>query len=206
MYNESDRTNLAIVSMALGLLFIWGVLVALLQIKLINSIKPVNIQTFKAIVVVVGFMTLLALIAEIVSTSMTNTASLWNLSPSEAYITASPNYIEVVTKYSVIAFIPQFLGVALIHSKYKFTGFQWFIIYGIIGYLNEWLAFGEAASWVSIPYWIIIYGWIAYLPTQVIRPLKDRLNVKFYHYVLAVLWPILISVPWVLLVNYWWHS
>ncbi len=204
--NEGSKVDLAVVTMALGLLFIWGVVIALIQRRLIHLISPKHLSKVKFFVLLILAMIGLALMAEVVSTIMTNTAYFWSLSPNEAYITASPNYIEVVTRHSVIVFIPQFLGVSLLHYRYQFKAFTWFILYGLVGYFNEWLAFGSAAAWVSIPFWMIIYGWIVYLPTHVITPMHERIQPKSYHYLLALVLPLLLSMPWALFVIASLHS
>ena len=206
VYLNLSNVDLAIVSMALGLLFIWGTLFAIFQKYIMNKFEPKKVTFTKFfLVIMLGFIGL-ALTAEIVSTLMTNTAYLWSLSPYDAYITASPNYIEVVTKHSVIVFIPQFIAIAILHYRYQFKAFQWFIIYGLIGYINEWLAFGASASMVSIPFWMIIYGWIVYLPTYIILPSKERLPFKTYHYIMAIIFPLVLSIPWALLIIEWFHT
>lgn len=205
VFNNGTTIDLAIATMALGLLVIWGGMFGVIQSIIIKKVNPIKLTNLKFFLLMIFSMTGLALSAEVVSTSMTNTAYLWGLSPYDAYITASPNYIEVVTRHSVIVFIPQFLGVALLHHRYQFKAFAWFIIYGFIGYLNEWLAFGAAASWVSIPFWMIVYGWIIHLPTHSFIPEKERIQVKFYHYLFAVALPLALSIPWALFIIEWLH-
>jgi hypothetical protein len=51
------------------------------------------------------FCTLLALAEEAVTTTMTNLAPLFGVKMGEVAITASANYIEVVTQHSVIVFV-----------------------------------------------------------------------------------------------------
>ncbi|TVP93786.1 MAG: hypothetical protein EA374_08520 [Acholeplasmatales bacterium] len=206
IYHEGSRTSLAIVTMALGLLVIWGVLLGLVQKKFMQSRSLVVVSSPRFVIYMMLLMTGLACMAEVVSVTMTNTAYLWSLSPYEAYITASPNYIEVVTRHSVIVFLPQFLAITLLHHRYQYKGFAWFVMYGLIGYVNEWLAFGEAASWVSIPFWMIIYGWIVYLPTHWLRPDKARIKVRIYHYGAALFVPLAFSIPWALFLVAWLHS
>ena len=205
MFQHGEKKDLAIVTMALGLLLIWGVALACIQIKISINIKPIKQSSIRYFLSIIGMMIFLALLAEVISSLMTQTAHLWQLSPNVAYITATPNYIELVTKHSVIVFIPQFIAIAYIHYKVKFSANQWFYIYGLIGYLNEWIAFGSAASWVSIPYWIIIYGWIVYLPTYLFHPKVERKTPRVYHFVLACMIPLALSIPWALLIIKWFH-
>lgn len=71
------------------------------------SSKPLSLP-WQNHLILFSAMVVMALFAEVVSTSMTNTAPLWGFSPQEVYITASPNYFDVVFRHSVIVFLPQF--------------------------------------------------------------------------------------------------
>ena len=204
--SHGTQVDRAIVTMALGLIIVWGVFFARVQVIFMRLLKPKYLARFWYFLSVILGMISLALVAEMVSTTMTQTAYLWKLSPNDAYITASPNYIEVVTRHSVIVFIPQFIGIAFLHYHYAFKPIAWFIIYGLMGYVNERLAFGAVASWVSIPFWMIVYGWIAYLPTYLIIPKRKRRSVKWFHYGLAFAFPLALSIPWALVIITWLHN
>ena len=54
------------------------------------------------------FCTAMALIEEVITTTMTNCAPLCGTTPAEAHITASTNYFVVVCFHSVVVFIPMF--------------------------------------------------------------------------------------------------
>lgn len=206
MAREGSRTDLALVTMALGLLTLWGGLIAAIQWRLMHRAKTSK-RSFRFPVLVSFLMMVgLALIAEVVSTAMTNTASLWGLSTDEAFITASANWWVVVSRHSVIVFLPQLWMIAWLHQRLSLRAFHWFIVYGLIGYVNEWLAFGEAASWVSVPFWMIIYGWIVYLPTTIVQSKNAGQSFKWSHSVLAFIGPLLLSMPWALFIVWLFHS
>ncbi|MFU8786339.1 MAG: hypothetical protein ACNA7U_03750 [Candidatus Izemoplasmataceae bacterium] len=205
VFSEGSRIDQAIITMSMGLLVIWGVVIAYIQVKLLKKLNEYTLTPRKYILYFFLLCVLLALLAEIISTSMTNTAYLWGLSPHEAFITASPNYFIVVTQYSVIVFLPQFLVIALLNLRYDFKALHWFIIYGLIGYLGELLAFGSAASYLSIPFWMIIYGWIVYLPNKLLKPNNERVIVNPKQLVLGLVTPLIVSVPWVLFLLYVFH-
>ena len=204
---EGPREALALVTMSFGLLVIWGGLGGWLQLKLHARLSSQPYQSaWKNFAMLFVALVGMALLAEVVSTTMTNTAVLWGFSPREVYITASPNYLEVVLKHSVIVFLPQFIVLAWLHQRYAFQPWHWFIIYGLVGYLNEWLAFGEAASLVSLPFWMIIYGNIAYTPTSRFLPQTLRKPLRLHILLGAVFLTFLVAIPWAMVLLAWLHS
>jgi hypothetical protein len=72
------------------------------------------------------FSTLLALMEEAITTTMTNLAPVFGVRPGEAFITASANYLDVVTMHSVVVFIPMFVGWQWMLGRWRFTPFQVF--------------------------------------------------------------------------------
>ena len=83
------------------------------------------------------FATLLALTEEAVTTTMTNLAPIFGVKVGEAYITASTNYLDVVALHSVVMFVPLFVGWALILSRYAFSPFSVFLLFGLTGTAME---------------------------------------------------------------------
>jgi hypothetical protein len=71
----------------------------------------------------VGFATLLALLEEAVTTTMTNLAPLFGVEVGQAYITASTNYLDGVCLHSVVVFVPIFVGWSIILWRYDFRPF-----------------------------------------------------------------------------------
>lgn len=197
---EGTRTDLAVATMSLGLLTIWGGLFAFLQwrtmVRIGSSGRHMRVPVLLSFVMMVG----LALLAEAVSVSMTNTAPLWELDTDEAFITASADWWVVVSRHSVIVFLPQLLLIAWLHRRLSLNPFHWFIVYGMIGYANEWLAFKQAASWFSLPYWLIVYGWVVYLPTTLADSQRTNREYRFHHMILAFLTIFTVSIPWAMFI------
>lgn len=200
IFNQGSIEDKAIVTMSSGLLFLWAVMGGTLMLIFKNRIRARFSSSNLYVIKFFIFSVIMCLIAEIISTSMTNTAYLWGLSPYETYITASPNYIEVITKHSIIVFLPQFVCWGIFLSRYNISAHWAVLIYGITGYLNELIAFGLSSNAMSLPYWILIYGLIIYLPAFCL-PRNPQRETKFYHYMLFIILPILFTVPWVILLR-----
>jgi hypothetical protein len=145
------------------------------------------------------FCTLLALIEEAVTTTMTNLAPFFGVKMGEVYITASSNYIEVVTQHSVIVFVPMFIAWALILSRYKFSPGSVFILWGLTGVLAETITFG-LQNILMTGFWVFVYGLMAWLPAYSVPAGRKARMPKWYHYPLAVIAPILFLVPLYLIV------
>src|ERR1035438_4428788 len=69
------------------------------------------------------FATVLALVEEAIATTMTNLVLVFGARPGEAFITASANYIDVVTMHSVVVFAPMFVGWQWMLVRWRFTPF-----------------------------------------------------------------------------------
>jgi hypothetical protein len=54
--------------------------------------------------------TAMALLEEVITTTMTNLAPVFGTTPEEAHITASTNYFKVVCFHSVVVFVPMFIA------------------------------------------------------------------------------------------------
>src|SRR6267154_1609570 len=106
-----NPTARATVGMGWGLILLWigagGSLMYLLRGKIEALIARVPLGwRWKFIL----FSTLLALVEEVITTTVTNLAPVFGVRPGEAFITASANYLDVVTMHSVVVFIPMFVG------------------------------------------------------------------------------------------------
>ena len=136
---------------------------------------------------------LLALVEEAFATLMTNMAPLFGYSTSEVFITASPNYIEVVTRHSVIVFIPWLIAWAIILHKWSIHPNIVFILFGITGLFAESLTFG-LQNLLQFGFWIIIYGLMIYLPSFIVYD-PDKLEPVKKRYC-----PLLIIIPFFALI------
>lgn len=139
------------------------------------------------------FATLLALVEEAVATLMTNCAPLFGVRVGEAYVTASANYFDVILFHSVVVFLPQFAAWAWLLGRYDFSPFAVFVLFGLTGWLNETLFAGPQI--LALAQWILIYGLMTYLPAYCYPARPGRTRVRWRHYPLAVVLPILAAMP-----------
>jgi hypothetical protein len=136
--------------------------------------------------------TFLALLEEAITTTMTNMAPLLGVPMGKAYITASANYIDVVCFHSVVMFIPMFVAWACILSRYKFSPFAVFVLFGITGTMAE--ASLGPAHLLEFGLWIFVYGLMVWLPAYCIPAGQATHEVRWWHYPLAVVVPFLFEV------------
>ncbi|HSO12184.1 MAG TPA: hypothetical protein VLT51_07400 [Anaerolineales bacterium] len=196
-----DRILHAVISMGLGLIVLWvlagGTLMYVLRDRVKNLVLRVPLHWQVKFVL---FATLLAMVEEAVTTSMTSLAPLFGAEIGEAYITASSNYFDVILHHSVIAFVPWFMAWAWILKRYDFSPFWVFLLTGLNGLFAESLTFGwEHLNEFAL--WIFVYGLMVYLPACTIPAERGAVPPKPYHAVLAFLLPFLVGIPWATLVN-----
>jgi hypothetical protein len=139
--------------------------------------------------------TLLALIEEAIATLMTNCAPLFGVPVGEVYITASADYLDVVVFHSVVVFLPQFAAWAWLLSRYAFSPFAVFVLFGLTGLINETLFAGPQL--LTVAQWLLVYGLMAYLPAYCYPEVPDRIQVRWWHYPAAVILPIIAALPMV---------
>jgi hypothetical protein len=135
------------------------------------------------------FATLLALFEEVITTTMTNLAPLFGVKLGEAYITASTNYLDVVALHSVVMFVPLFVGWALILSRYAFSPFAVFVLFGLTGTAME-TNLGTKNP-LEFGLWIFVYGLMVFLPAYCVPPERKTHALHWWHYPLAVFVPFL---------------
>lgn len=199
----NDPVPRAMADMLSGLILLWvvigGSLMYLFRDRIKRSVQRVRIG-WKAKFILLA--TLLALIEEAVTTSMTNLAPLFGVKIGEAYITASTNYLDVVLFHSVIVFVPMFFAWAWLLSRYEFKPAEVFILFGITGTVAEIGTFG-LQNILMTGIWVFVYGLMVYLPAHTIPEARgDRVKrpgVK--HYILAVIVPIVFAIPVALLIG-----
>jgi hypothetical protein len=196
----SDPVTRAIAGMALGLFLFWIVLGGVLSLLLRRRIRSV-LRRFDARwrIAFVLFATLLALLEEAVTTTMTNAAPLWGVPVGKAYITASANYLEVALYHSVVVFVPMFIAWAWLLPRYAFSPATVFILYGCTGALAEAGTFG-AQNLVGLGFWAYVYGLMVYLPACAIPPERAARTPGVWACLLALLLPILAAIPVALII------
>ncbi len=146
------------------------------------------------------FAILLALIEEAITTSLTNMAPLFGARIGEVYITASTNYLDVVFFHSVIVFVPMFFAWSILLSRYDFTPFSVFLLFGIDGVISEFFIAGPIVL-IAAGFWIYVYGLMVYLPAYAVSPHPEAMKPKIRHYLLAICLPILFAIPVAIFVN-----
>ncbi len=201
MLASRDKKSIAIIGMGLGLILIWGLLgglVALkirepLRIKMLNHPNHPRVKFFL-------FALFMACLEEVVSTLMTNTAPLYGFSPYDVYITASPNYFEVILLHSVIVFWPAYIVWAFALNKYEFHPNWVLILYGLTGLVAEGMTFGWGNNLLMFAYWGIIYGLMVYLPAYTVPFKENRKKPGFFMSIAMIILPLLVLVPVALIV------
>jgi hypothetical protein len=193
--NAPDPVTRAITGMALGLFVCWIVLGGALSLLLRRRVRSV-LRHFDAHwrIAFVLFATLMALLEEAVTTTMTKAAPLWGVPVGKAYITASANYLEVVLSHSVIVFVPMFVSWAWLLRRYAFSPAAVFVLYGCAGTLAETLSFG-AQNLVALGFWVYVYGLMVYLPACAIPLERGARRPGVWACLLALILPILAAIP-----------
>ena len=196
----SDPVTRAIAGMALGLFLFWIVLGGALSLLLRKRVRSA-LRRFDAHwrIAFVLFATLMALLEEAVTTTMTNAAPLWGVPVGKAYITASANYLEVVLYHSVIVFVPMFIAWAWLLRRYAFSPAAVFVLYGCAGALAEAGTFG-AQNLAGLGFWVYVYGLMVYLPACAIPPERDARKPGVWACLLALVLPILAAIPVALII------
>lgn len=190
----SSPVDRAIALMAMGLLLIWVVLLGGLMWRyraiLVAAAMRLPLGWRTRFVLLA---TLLALLEEAVTTTMSNLAPWLGDKTGTAAITASTNYLEVVTGHSVVVFIPMFIAWAVLLSWRAFSPFAVMMLFGISGLLSEVIAFGGQNFWAT-GFWVLVYGLMVYLPACTV-PARAVPPPRLWDWVTAVGLPILFATP-----------
>jgi hypothetical protein len=196
-----NRIAHAEVSMGTGLILVWVFLCGALMYFFRERIQAVVLSIrLNWQIKFVLFATLLAMLEEAITTTLTNMAPLFGVKVGEAYITASANYLDVILHHSVIAFIPWFIVWAWILKRYSFSPFSVFLLTGLNGLLAETLTFGfQHLSEFGL--WIFVYGLMTFWPAYSVPQDRGAFPPKFKHFLLAFILPFLCGIPWAILVH-----
>ena len=194
----------AIFMMADGLILLWiiigGSLTPILQKRLVPRLAAIPIDWRLRFVIL---STIMALIEEVITTSMTNLAPVFGTTPEEAHITASTNYFTVVCFHSVVVIAPMFVAWAWMLSRWNFSPLKVLLLFGLTGSLAE-----ASLNWTSLfgGFWVFVYGLMVYLPACTVPVDRGARPLRWWHYPMAVFLPFLAVipvVPVVLLVRRW---
>lgn len=192
----------AVLGMSLGLALLWIVGFGAFSWRFRGRVRarvlPIRLGWRLKFVL---FCIALALLEEAVTVSMTNLAPLFGVAVGEAYITASADYLDVVLFHSVIVFVPMFIVWGWLLGRRAFSANAVFLLFGVTGTLAEAISFG--AQPISLGFWVFIYGLMVYLPADTLPPAAERgaRPPRLLDYPLAVLLPILATIPVVLIVG-----
>lgn len=178
----------AVLGMGWGLIILWIFVGGGLMHRFRDSIRyRVSAIRLDWRIKFVWFATLLALVEEAITTTMTNLAPLFGVKPGEAYITASANYLDVVALHSVVVFVPMFVGWAVLLWRYHFSPFSVFVLFGLTGTLAE-MSFGPQQA-LQFGMWIFVYGLMVYLPAYCVPADRNARAPRWWHYPMAVVVP-----------------
>ena len=195
-----SRVMRAEIGMASGLMLLWivlgGGLMYLLRDRVKGVLRPVALDWRISFFLLA---TVLAMTEEVVTTVMTNCAPLFGVKLGEAYITASANYFDVICCHSVITFLPAFGAWTWLLSRYDFSPFEVVLCFGIYGAIAEGNYGGFRPS--DVPFWILVYGLMIYLPVYVFAEQRGKRRVSWLQYVMGTIGPYVCSIPWVVLLK-----
>lgn len=201
--NEDTPATSAIVQMAFGLVLAWIVVGGSLMYAVRDRVRAfVTSIRLPWQVTFVLFCTLLALIEEAITTTLTNMAPLFGVPLGTAFITASANYFEVIFYHSVIVFIPLFIGWALLLTRYKFNPVTVMLLFGVMGVVCEMSIVGPAVALLGAPQWILVYGLMMYLPAYCIPDNRGARPVRVWHHVVAIPLAFILALPLLLPIVY----
>ena len=185
----------AVLGMGIGLYLFWIILfgsaTALFRDQIRRAMDILKIEWhFKFVV----FCIALAMLEEVVTTTMTNLAPIFGARIGQAYITASANYWDVVLGHSVIVFVPMFIAWAVMLSWVDFTANQALLCFGLTGTIGESL-FGGPQHMLEIGMWMFVYGLMIYLPAYCLPRREKARTPRWYHFIIAALLPFVFAVP-----------
>lgn len=201
--HEDTPYSSAIVRMAVGLILVWVVLGGSVMYLMRDWVRGcVATVRLPWQVTFVLFCTLLALLEEAITTTLTNMAPLFGVPLGTAFITASTNYFEVVFFSSVIVFIPLFIGWALLLTRYAFHPVSVMLLFGLMGVVCEMSIVGPMVALLGAPQWILVYGLMIYLPAYCIPENRGAKPVRVWHYVAAIPMVFMFALPLLLPIVY----
>ncbi|TWT64987.1 hypothetical protein [Allorhodopirellula solitaria] len=177
-----------------GLNLLWVAGIGALSIRFRERVSAVG-RTMKGnrVVSFFGFVVILALIEEAITTAMTNCAPLFGAQIGEVYLTASANYFDVVLFHSVVVMLPQFAAWGILLQRYELSPFAAFLCYGFTGFINEALFSGPNP--LQLAQWILVYGLLVYLPAYLFVGTSGRRHVDWWFYPVLVFVPVIASLP-----------
>lgn len=203
LLGSGKPTDRAVILMADGLILFWivigGSLTPMLRRKMVPKLAAIPMDWRVRFVLLC---TVMALLEEVITTTMTNLAPVFGTTPEEAHITASTNYFVVVCFHSVVVFVPMFIAWAVLLSWWKFSPLNVLLLFGVTGSIAE--ASINPANLIG-GFWVFVYGLMVYLPACTVPPDRPARLPRWWSYPLAVVFPfpfVVLAAPVVLLRNW----
>lgn len=192
---HAARIGRAVLGMGLTLNLVWCVICGLLMLKFRKRIASwIERLPGKWQVKFVIASTLLAMAEEALTTTLTNLAPLYGTKVGEAYITASANYIDVVTRHSVVVFIPMFVGWAWMLGRWRFSPAEVFLLFGASGSIAE-AQFAGNPNHLIAGFWFFVYGLMVWLPACSVPESRPAKRPRWWHFPIAIILPGLFVIP-----------
>ena len=199
-----DADKRAGAAMGLGLVVIWcvggGVSMRFGRERFVDVVTRVRMNWRVRFVLLCIVM---ALLEEVVTTSMTNLGPFFGATSADVKITISTNYFEVI-QTSVVAFVPWFIFWAWFLGRYDFKVAEVMVLFGFTGTVAEISYTGVSlAGFLGVAFWTYVYGLMVYLPVQTIPPRPDIERPRWWHAVVAVFLPLVFIIPFAIFVVGW---
>jgi hypothetical protein len=191
--NSDKPKDRAVFLMADGMILLWiivgGSLTPMLRKRLVPRIAAIPLDWRVRFVL---FCTAMALIEEVITTTMTNLAPVFGSTPEEAHITASTNYFHVVLCHSVVLFVFMFVVWVWMLSRWDFSPLKVLLLFGITGSLAE--ASINPSNLIG-GFWVFVYGLMVYLPACTVPRDRGAKPLRWWHHPVAVFLPFLAVIP-----------
>ena len=187
LLSDAPFDEKAFLKMALGLILFWILIGGSLMYRFRDQISDLirRIPTWQLIFFL--FCTMLALLEEVVTVSMTSLAPFFGAEAGQAFITASANYLHTVLFHSVIVFIPMFLVWTILLHFFDFPPTHVFLLFGLTGLIAE---MSMSPSNILGGFWFFVCGLMIYLPVYSIPEERKMNKPRWWIYILAVLAPL----------------
>jgi hypothetical protein len=185
----------AVLGMGIGLYVFWIILGGLLTWRFREPVRRLMQRiTIAWPVKFILLATALAMLEEVVTVAMTNTARFYGVSMDQAHVTASANYWDVVLTSSVVLFVPMFCIWAWLLSRYSFSAEAVFLLWGVTGALMETL-YGGPQHLLEAGMWTFVYGLMIFLPAYAIPAERSARPPRWWAYLAAPAVTLLGVVP-----------
>jgi len=194
---EHDPDRRAILWMTGGLIVVWivlgGMLMRLGRARFAAWVGRLRLGWRTRFVLLC---ILMALLEEAVTTGLTNLAPWFGGVTDAARITASKNYLEVVCLHSVVVFVPMFVAWAVILSFFDFAPVEVMLLYGLTGWLAEWMTFGSDNIGM-VGMWTFVYGLMVWLPAWTVPRGRHVRPARWWMWPIAAVGPLFAGIPFV---------